>query len=85
MEREERAAFMIFRNNFKIDIEQIHHLIMLSENLRFEDDKGDLRSVQHDLGATPCGLIRKSLFDQETLRVRSGFGRSSVPKIWAQK
>ena len=61
---------MIFRNNFKIDIEQIHHLIMLSENLRFEDDKGDLRSVQHDLGATPCGLIRKTLFDQETLRVR---------------
>ena len=44
MEREERAAFMIFRNNFKIDIEQIHHLIMLSENLRFEDDKGDLRT-----------------------------------------
>ena len=35
---------MIFRNNFKIDIEQIHHLIMLSENLRFEDDKGDLRT-----------------------------------------
>ena len=61
---------MIFRNNFKIDIEQIHHLIMLSENLRFEDDKADLRSVQHDLGATPCGLIRKTLFDQETLRVR---------------
>ena len=28
--------------------------------------RGDLK-IQHDLGATPCGLYRKTLVDQETL------------------